>query len=965
MLTFTITTIKTLLTSLIALAAATASAKTTSFDISAGPLARALVEFGVRARVSIVVPTSMVESLQTPGVSGEYATDDALRTLLGDACLTSNRVAVNTYRITAECERQSKGEVAVPAAARSPYHYEEVTVLASPVTGSRLRNPRIGDHRQVDIMSRAEIELSGATSLGGLLRYLPAVAGNSTSTLISNGGDGTATVTLRGLPASNTLVLLNGRRANASGLGASAVDLNSIPLGWVERIEIFKGGASAIYGTDAIAGVVNVILRDDVDGLVASSTLASSSHGDRTTASVDLLLGQWSDQAQWTVGLSAFDQGELWSRDRVLSASSDDRPKGGIDKRSSATVPSRFFVGNEPLIFDDDGFRPATIEDRYDYRQHTASIVPLRRYALYGSTDHDIGTMATFYARGLMTKTEATNTLAPTPLFTAFEDVPIEVIASPVNPFDQPIFDLRRRFAELPPRRQRNVSLTSRFLFGLQGSTASNWSWDLALSLQSTRSRERMDNLLDGDHVEQALGARCVLPCVPLNLFGPLGSISDDMLGFVGTSSFVTGESQLREFSATIEGQPFSLPTGAVEIAAGASVRHERLTIDPDDPDLRPIGGIRTGRVSGSRSAYEIFAEALFPLVRDARTFDLDLHLATRVAQYDGFDTTTAPGFTLVFRPSSELLARFAIARGFRAPSLKQLFNSSSTSFEQLNDPCSVAENVTRYVGCARQSDPALSQFLTMKVGSPDLNAETATTTTIGITWQPRAEIQASLDLFRIRARDIIEVNPQYIVNANAKLGRFSERIERNDLGNIAFVRAEAINIGRRDILGADLQGEYRTSVLGGTMDWVVNATYLSHFRDRLTPETDWVDQAGTFRDQASSGNGALPHWKVNVGWRWRTETLLVAHTVHYVGSIAEEIPAGYGTRTIRPWLVHDIQARLFGAQSKWVDVSFGVDNVFDKAPPFAAAAFNDSYDARTYDITGRFLYLRLSRNIL
>lgn len=395
---------------------------------------------------------------------------------------------------------------------------------------------------------------------------------------------------------------------------------------------------------------MNVILRDDVDGLVASSTLASSTRGDRTTASVDLLWGRWTDHAQWTVGVSAFDQGELWSRDRALSSTSDDRPKGGIDKRSSATVPARFFLGDEAYIFDD-GLRSATVEDRYDYRKHTTSIVPLRRYALHGSTDHDIGAKATFYARGLLTKTEAINTLAPTPIFTAFEDVPIELGLSPVNPFDHPISDLRRRFAELPPRTQHNASLTSRFLVGLKGSTTSNWSWDLALAMQSTRSRERMNNLLDGDHVEQALGTGCVLPCRPLNLFGPLGSISDDVLDFVSTSSYVSGESELRELTGTVEGHPFSVPAGAVEVATGASVRHERLTIDPANPDLRPIGGVRTGRVNGSRSAYEIFAEALVPLIRNASTFDLDLHLATRVAQYEGFDTTTAPGFTLVLRP--------------------------------------------------------------------------------------------------------------------------------------------------------------------------------------------------------------------------------------------------------------------------------------------------------------------------
>ena len=323
-----------------------------------------------------------------------------------------------------------------------------------------IRVPEVAGDSHVDIIDRPEIELAGQQTLGSLLRYVPAVAGNSTSTLISNGGDGTATVTLRGLPASNTLVLLNGRRVNPDGLMGQSIDLNTLPIGLVERVEILKDGASAIYGSDAIAGVVNVITRRDISGVHVNTYYGQSIEGDLDTFNSDVIWGRDFDDVLVTVGATYFDQGALWSRDRALSASSDDRSRGGIDKRSSATLPARIGLDSGAVVLrdsdlagsDPDHFRLATDEDRFEYRDYTTSIVPSRRWSAFADVEGSMTSGGTFYIETMYTDTRATNTLAPLPLFTGFEVLDLTVSAdNPFNAFGVDIDDVRRRLIELPP----------------------------------------------------------------------------------------------------------------------------------------------------------------------------------------------------------------------------------------------------------------------------------------------------------------------------------------------------------------------------------------------------------------------------------------------------------------------------------------------------------------------------------
>ncbi len=567
------------------------------FALDARQLSPALIQFSQQSGLSIAFSDRLTRDLPAPTVTGTMSSARALDLLLENTRLDWQLVNDRVVAVfDTDCQKQYRPgrHCATPEEALSRYPVyvpgiEETYIYGTRLTGSRIRRIDYKGVAPVDILSAPDIELSGAQTIGELLKFVPSVSGNSLSTAISNGGNGTATVTLRGLPASNTLVLINGRRVANDGLAGESVDLNSIPPAAVERIEILKDGGSAIYGSDAIAGVVNVIMKKDFYGVLAEAYVGTTERGDLNTQTQTLQYGTGLPNGSFFLSATAYKQDPIFSRDRSVSASADTRGQGGTDQRSSATPNARALLPDgETVIATSGGYRPVTPDDLYNYQQATSAVASLERNSVYGSASYDFSEQVTSRLDFSYITTDSTATLAPTPVFTAFEQTPLSIAASNIyNPFGSVITDARRRLVELPAREQRNESETSRISAVLEGLYA-QWNWELAYSHSRSDATERTANLINADNLRRGIGpaeqcrGAAIDGCVPIDLLGPAGSIDRQQIDYLRASGRVEGHSELSSFQASVSNALLNLPFGRGDVAFGFEHRQESTSKRPD-----------------------------------------------------------------------------------------------------------------------------------------------------------------------------------------------------------------------------------------------------------------------------------------------------------------------------------------------------------------------------------------------
>lgn len=935
-------------------------------QLPSSSLARALITLGRQCRVSLVVQASNASTiyipeqhLQTP--DGSIA--PALHQLLNKTELTFTHVGPNAVAIVALDQVSGSTETSRTPAPPA----EEIVVTGRSLTGSHLRHLNLDSYAPIDVLAQPELEITGAQTVAELLKFLPAVSGNSTSTAVTNGGNGTATVTLRGLPASNTLVLINGRRIVSNGYGGEAADLNTIPLSAVDRIEVLKDGASAVYGSDAIAGVVNIILRRDFDGLSINSYYGQAEPGDQQTNSYSLTWGGGNENSHLMMSLAHYQQGEILSRDRALSASADNRLRGGTDLRSSASPQGFIALSDGVVTSTDGGYRSWSKEDLYNFREYTSGLVPSERQSVYVAANHILQSGIETFAEVMAVRTRAVSTLAPTPVFTRFDNGDLSISSDNIyNPFGEEITDVRKRVLELGPRVQRNRTDTWRMNTGLKG-FVNDWQWELTTAAHYTRARETLNNLIDPHKLAAGLKGPefCTEAsgCVPINLLGAPGSIDQTQVDFIRGENQVDGASRMSSFIFIADGPLGQNDAGDILAATGLEIRREAIDFNSTDADgFSLIGGVASGAAEGERLIGEAFAEISVPL----REETLWLDGAVRYSEYSDFGSTANPKLAIRLRPLPSVMVRASYATGFKAPTLIDMNQTGHQSQEFLFDPCTVS-GAEQLPGCNGQADQARIQYLTEFGGNPNLKPETSNNTSLGFVWTPGGfnGFYASMDLFEIRQHDVIDTSPQYLINENALSGVFSNRVQRDTQGDITRVVATRLNIGAREVRGVDatLRYQYQSKKLG-LVRWSMNGSHLSRYLNQLAPGSPTEDLAGTFADSASGGAGSLPKWKANTGLYWQRGRWEGGYTIHYVSDMQERftLDSLAINRKIDSWSTHDLQL-AYGVPSGF-RFAVGVDNLLDQAPPFAASAFNDNFDARTYELAGRYWYTTLSFNM-
>ena len=608
------------------------------------------------------------------------------------------------------------------------------------VTGSRIRRAEVETSQPVFSVSREEIQAQGLTSVGDVIQNLSA-NGSALNSTFNNGGNGETRVSLRNLGSSRTLVLVNGQRwVGGTGLGG-AVDLNTIPTAAVERIEVLKAGASSIYGSDAIAGVVNVILRRDYQGAEANAYVGGFDKGDGFRQSYDITIGTSDDRFSAMFGAGYVKEEAVMAGDREIS----EFPIAGtgVSFGSSTTPFGRFAlcrgtvdpvsgacsVGETrpdgsagPFTYNPGqtgaGWRNFAIPgDFYNFAPDNYLLTPQERKSIFGRATIALTDNTSAYMQATYNNRRSEQLLAAMPIVLGSgpgAGVQARTISvspfSIYNPFGAAVSRIQRRAVETGGRSfSQNVD-TFAFSGGLEGSLEfanRYFTWDAGMVYARNDQNDTTLGLFNIPALRNALGPSeirggqpvCVTApggtviagCVPLNILGAPGSITPEMLAY---SSFVAHDEygyKMKQYYANVTGEIFELPGGMLAFAAGL----ERRTEDGfDQPDALINSGNTTGNArtatAGGYSVEEGYLELSIPVLSDVPfAKQLEFSLSSRVSSYSNFGDTTNSAFGFKWRPVDDLMIRGNWAEGFRAPSIAELFQGVSDAFPNLIDPCS------------------------------------------------------------------------------------------------------------------------------------------------------------------------------------------------------------------------------------------------------------------------------------
>ena len=552
---------------------------------------------------------------------------------------------------------------------------EEVIVYemdAITVTGSRIKGDELLTPAPVIVLTRDEIKVRGLASIGDVLQTLT-VQSNAINTQANNGGDGSTRISLRGLGAHRTLVLLNGRRFVPGGTGAnSSVDLNAIPASAVERVEVLKDGASAVYGSDAIGGVVNVITRSGTEGLEFEFYQGTSGEGDGETLDISVTAGLKSEKGSVLFSAGYHNQGPVWTGDRSFStedksydwetndgtyaaSGSSATPEGHIIDRTGdpgneawQAVVSAAGEGDGDYHRDPGkGWRPFNWAgnssdgsgDLYNYQPENYLYTPQTRYTTFLGGTYEFAPEAKSFFEVSYTNRQSDQKLAPTPLFIISEGLSISSM-NVYNEFGREFYDVRRRFVEAGNRNYIQDINTYRIVLGLEYPLM-GFNTDLSY----TYGRSEGTNINEGrfirSNLAHALGpaeeCAAIADCVPLDLLHGAGTITQDMLDYIQYTGIATGYTKQKILQWNLTGTIAELPAGPLGVAAGVSSRWEAGAYLPDP--VTKSGNTTGSKQESTEGAYSVralYGEASVPLFR-AEATGLDLTAAGRAFDYDSF----------------------------------------------------------------------------------------------------------------------------------------------------------------------------------------------------------------------------------------------------------------------------------------------------------------------------------------
>ncbi len=814
---------------------------------------------------------------------------------------------------------------ATSAVSVSAYAEEEsANVERIAVTGSRIQRQDMETASPVTVIDAGAIRAEGYNSVDEILQSQPAMAGMAVGSTTNNGADGVAQVDLRGMGSNRTLVLLNGRRMVNSGSGAdSAVDLNTIPVAMIARVEILKDGASAVYGSDAIAGVVNIITKKDFEGFQFDVNGGATSEGDGENIELSGLYGFNTDRGNFTFGLAYSERKGVMQGDRDW-----------VEQGESSFIPEGTLGGKQ--------INPETGEwgDReygYDYTQDSWLQTPNKRYSFFANGMHELNNDMILSGDVLYTKRKSKQMMAAQPANLDLKVCENNIKQDDCITLDQAMIDggvaadeegminYRKRMNDVGNRVYEQETDTFRISAGLAGVIDVNtgMDWDLSYTYGKNEADTWVHNSIHQGNMEKSIYA---------NQDAWFGGdpMSQEMIDAVSYTEQTNGGNEQHVVAGVISGEAFDLEAGAVAFAIGAEYRHESGYYNPDPVIVAGEGtAAQQDPTDGSFDVFSVYQEVSVPF-----TDKLTGEFALRYDDYSTFGSAATWKIGLTYEATGDLMLRTVAATGFRAPSVSELYGGNSGSYDYLTDPWN------------NEQDP---QILVNYTSDEDLDAETSESFTAGLVYSPSyvEGMSLTLDWWRFKIDGAIARLDVQAGLDNCFAGDASacDTFNIGANGDLSDLTNPLTNVGYQDTSGIDFNLAYTFEGLG--LDWKINndLTYLLNF------EQDGVDYTGTIGGMY----GGYAEYKNNFNLTASRGDWSVMYSNRYIGEM-NDVNTGEDISSV---LYHNISGVYHFTDGFSANV--GVKNLTNEEPVSVTSGNEAGTVPEVYDTLGRQIYAGIS----
>jgi iron complex outermembrane receptor protein len=897
------------------------------------------------------------------------------------------------------------------------------------VTGSSIKRVQDEGSSAVQVFKADDLVKLGITSAEQLVATLSANGAGIDNMTTNQGGDflgstadrshnnGASGVSLRGLGAQYTLVLLNGRRISTHGLSGKSVDLNSIPMAAVERIEILKDGASAIYGTDAIGGVINFILKKEVQGLEVTAFTDRTQHGHGNISRGSVLLGGGDlnvDRFNVFASLT-FDTNDRlrgsqrsfvngYQPERGLSPDTTGTPFATLITASGTALPyssgvalpgttqllNRFNVLGlqgqcetvpemHPYRSDVIGFPTSSKGCSYDYGRDWSLMQPVDRTNLVSRGTLALSPEHTLFAEVVASRTKSAVEYTPVqpaslsyalPASSAYYQnlatlFPTLFKSTNTDPTDPRVFfdatqpeKIRWRCLPCGPRQQLTTTDADRALVGMEG-TLSGWDYKLGLSTARSKAGTVLgDGNMYADKFQAAMQSGIVNPFLTAGQ-----TETPQALALINGAKatgvhLYGGTAEVKELDGTISGDLMQLPAGPLGAAMGFDLRRETFHFDSDPASTDNIFGVGApaGLSNVGRDIKAVFGELAVPIVKT-----LDMQLAARYDHYSDFGSTTNPKVGLRWEPTKQLMFRGSYSTGFHAPDFDPLYGgAANNSFNSdINDPLLCPGGVGTDCGIR----PDINT-----VSNPKLKPEKSKQVSLGMVFSPVSWMTASVDFWQLELSDKIAAlsGPTVIDQYNL----YKQYVQRDPVtNNIVAINAPYLNLAGDKARGVDLN--LTASFNNELGHWLasLDGTYLNSYKSRFLSTDPWTERVGTFGDP-NFGYDLHLRWKHALSLTWsQGNWSATANQTYSSGYQSEQDGYGAGFNPIGAparvgsYTLYNLSASYTGYKN--LTLTAGIKNLFDTKPPYSSQDVDNvagaGWDSRVGDPRLRSFTLRAS----